>query len=499
MAHLRADPPAPAEAAFAPDSWIRARSLGALYIAGAAIGAISLVLPHSAEANDLALWSNVALAAIGGVVMLTIGPRLPDWTFHAGIAIGAVLVMRAVLVSHDPVSFYTVWFIWIGLYAFYFFSRVAAGLHVAFAAGLYAITLAAQPPGSPVARWLTTVMTLIVAGVFIDTLVRRARQHAMLAQQSATSIATVAEVAHDLARVADSEAARRALCAAAARLTRADTAALWEPAPNGATLELAGSDGRKPTQTSLPFVSTPAGAVQAFATGEVVSGAISDGVPEFSGDDRPPRSCLWQPVKRDMVPIAVLAMYWTRAGATEDEGIRTVLDLLSAEVAVTLERVELLARLESIARTDDLTGLPNRRAWEEQLPREVMRASRSRQPLCVAMIDLDHFKRFNDERGHQAGDRLLKEAAAEWEEELRATDILARYGGEEFALALPACPPDEALSVVERLREATPEDQTCSAGIAHWDGSETAAALLGRADAALYEAKRLGRDRSVVD
>jgi diguanylate cyclase (GGDEF)-like protein len=204
-------------------------------------------------------------------------------------------------------------------------------------------------------------------------------------------------------------------------------------------------------------------------------------------------------VKRDMVPIAVLALYWTRAGATEDESIRTVLDLLSAEVAVTLERVELLSRLESIARTDDLTGLPNRRAWEEQLPREVIRASRSRQPLCVAMVDLDHFKRFNDERGHQAGDRLLKEAAAEWEEALRATDILARYGGEEFALALPACPPDEALAVVERLRAATPEEQTCSAGIAHWDGSESAAALLGRADGALYEAKRLGRDRSVVD
>lgn len=498
MARVRADPTAPTDAAFAADSWIRARSLGALYIAGAAIGAISLVLPHPDAANDIALWSNVALAALGGALLLTIGPRLPVWTFHVGIALGAVLVTRAVLESNDPVSFYSVWFIWVGLYAFYFFSRTAAALHVAFVAVLYGITLLVNPAASGVARWLTTVMTLIVAGAFIDTLVRRARQHAVVAEASAASIATVAEVAHDLARVADSDAARRALCAAAARLTRADTAAIWEPAPNGATLELTGADGRKPPQTSLPFVSTPAGALQAFATGEIVAGALAEGVPEFAGQERPPRSCLWQPVKRDMVPIAVLALYWARSDAADDESIRTIVDLLSAEVAVTLERVELLARLEAIARTDDVTGLPNRRAWEEELPREVQRSSRSRRPLCVAMIDLDHFKRFNDERGHQAGDRLLKEAAAEWAEELRATDVLARYGGEEFALALPDCPPDEALSVVERLREATPEEQTCSAGIAHWDGSESAGELLGRADAALYEAKRQGRDRSVV-
>ena len=167
-------------------------------------------------------------------------------------------------------------------------------------------------------------------------------------------------------------------------------------------------------------------------------------------------------------------------------------------MAVTLERVELMIRLESMARTDDLTGLPNRRAWDEELPREVLRARREKASLCVAMVDLDHFKEYNDERGHQAGDRLLKQAAAAWTLELRGTDFLARYGGEEFALALPQCTPEEAKVVVERLRAATPQGETCSAGIASWDAVESAPALLGRADAALYEAKRRGRNLSIT-
>jgi diguanylate cyclase (GGDEF)-like protein len=88
--------------------------------------------------------------------------------------------------------------------------------------------------------------------------------------------------------------------------------------------------------------------------------------------------------------------------------------------------------------------------------------------------------------------------AGAWTGELRPADILARYGGEEFALALPARSANEALIVVERLRSRIPHGQSCSAGIAGWDGSESAASLLGRADQALYEAKRAGRDQSAL-
>jgi diguanylate cyclase (GGDEF)-like protein len=341
------------------------------------------------------------------------------------------------------------------------------------------------------------VTALVIAGLFIDPLVRRAREQTRAAAASAPLVATVADVAHELARVSDSAGARNALCAAAARLAGADTVALWEPGTSGASLELTGVSGPRPSQRSLPFVAAPGGAVKAFTNGQTVQDADEVGVPEYTGEPIPPRTTLWQPVTRDGVPVAVLAFYW-RSQVHADETTLTLASLLATEASVTLERIELLSRLESIARTDDLTGLPNRRAWDEELPRELLRSKRAGRPLCVAMIDLDHFKEFNDERGHQAGDRFLKQAAAAWGVELRGTDFLARYGGEEFALALPGCTPDEAMEVAERVRAATPEAETCSVGIACWEGAEEAPSLLGRADAALYQAKHRGRNLSVI-
>ena len=162
------------------------------------------------------------------------------------------------------------------------------------------------------------------------------------------------------------------------------------------------------------------------------------------------------------------------------------------------EREELLERVEAMARTDVLTGLPNRRAWDEELRREMARAERHGHALAVVMIDLDRFKDFNDAHGHQGGDRLLGEIGNRWRTHLRVSDFMARYGGEEFAALLPACPPDEAIAAIERLRVVIPEGQTCSAGIAYWDGQEGTEALIGRADTALYEAKRAGRDRVIT-
>ena len=162
------------------------------------------------------------------------------------------------------------------------------------------------------------------------------------------------------------------------------------------------------------------------------------------------------------------------------------------------QRAQLLAQVEALARTDALTGVANRRVWDEELPMELARAARSGQPLCVAILDLDHFKRYNDTHGHQGGDRLLKEAAAAWRAAIRVTDLLARYGGEEFALLAPACALEDARSLADRLGAAVPGGATVSIGVAAWDGQESADALVARADAALYAAKEGGRDRYVV-
>jgi diguanylate cyclase (GGDEF)-like protein len=114
------------------------------------------------------------------------------------------------------------------------------------------------------------------------------------------------------------------------------------------------------------------------------------------------------------------------------------------------------------------------------------------------MLDLDHFKQLNDRDGHPAGDRLLKAVSASWEGAIRATDILARYGGEEFALVMPGTQPDEARVIVERLRSAMPTGHCVSGGLVFWDGSEDDAAIVGRADTALYAAKAAGRDRVLI-
>jgi diguanylate cyclase (GGDEF)-like protein len=168
---------------------------------------------------------------------------------------------------------------------------------------------------------------------------------------------------------------------------------------------------------------------------------------------------------------------------------------LSERQAVEISR--LVSRLEGLARTDPLTGVPNRRVWEEELPRELERARRTGAEVCLAMIDLDDFKSYNDRFGHQAGDLVLREAASAWRAQVRSTDLLARYGGEEFVLLLPACALEDAVRIVERLRVVTPL-VTCSVGLACWDFHETPPELVERADQALYAAKAEGRDRYVL-
>jgi diguanylate cyclase (GGDEF)-like protein len=168
---------------------------------------------------------------------------------------------------------------------------------------------------------------------------------------------------------------------------------------------------------------------------------------------------------------------------------------VNSQAAVLADQAE---RLNLLASCDGLTGLVNRRAWDGVLAGGLERARLHRLTTTVAIIDFDHFKRYNDTLGHQAGDRLLKNAAAAWTAELRENDVLARYGGEEFIVLLPDCDAPAAAEMLQRLRAVMPDTQTFSAGIATWDGLEAVDDLVARADAALYAAKNAGRDRSVV-
>jgi diguanylate cyclase (GGDEF)-like protein len=115
--------------------------------------------------------------------------------------------------------------------------------------------------------------------------------------------------------------------------------------------------------------------------------------------------------------------------------------------------------------------------------------------MAVALMDLDHFKAYNDAHGHPAGDAALRLAATGWRGRLRAGDLLARLGGEEFAVLLPGASPEDAYAALEHLRRATPPGLTVSIGFAGHVPGDTGESLLARADAALYAAKRAGRDR----
>jgi diguanylate cyclase (GGDEF)-like protein len=181
-------------------------------------------------------------------------------------------------------------------------------------------------------------------------------------------------------------------------------------------------------------------------------------------------------------------------------GMALLLGLSLAVLMVRTTRANrgLVNELQLVARQDPLTGVTNRRGLSDTLTLEFARAARSAQPLAVVMIDLDHFKRYNDRRGHGAGDVLLREAAQAWQKALRPTDLLARYGGEEFTLVLPGCPSHQAEQLIDRLRPWVPDHQTFSAGIALWDGVESAPELLQRADQALLQAKKAGRNRTMV-
>jgi diguanylate cyclase (GGDEF)-like protein len=189
------------------------------------------------------------------------------------------------------------------------------------------------------------------------------------------------------------------------------------------------------------------------------------------------------------------------------------LDRLAAVVSISLENVTNSERLKYIGLTDPLTGVHNRRYFDERLLEEVSRAQRQGHVLSCLFLDVDHFKRINDTHGHQVGDWVLREIAARIKSQMRFSDVLGRYGGEEFAVLLVQTDKAYALSIAERIRRSVadvpflltdenPLSVTLSVGVAalrdcaRAEGAESLARhLVARADQALYRAKRAGRNR----
>jgi len=197
--------------------------------------------------------------------------------------------------------------------------------------------------------------------------------------------------------------------------------------------------------------------------------------------------------------------YLTKPPASADEVILTV------ERAIEKKRLReanqrLLRELQSLSRTDGLTGVPNRRSFDEALTQEIARSRRHRDALGLVMLDIDHFKKINDAHGHPGGDEVLRSFARTVAGTLREGDVLYRYGGEEFVALLSHADLAGAVNAAERIVRAVSESPiqvgptainiTTSAGVAALASCDAdGSSLVARADGALYEAKRSGRNR----
>jgi len=321
------------------------RCLAYLFGAGAMLALATL--PTSTSTTPIGILVSQTGYALAAVVLLTIliinFSRLPMWTFQLTLGAGTALISAVIYDSGDPTSAYTMFYLWIVLYAFYFFRLPEATLQMLAVALAYgAVLLLKEDVTAPATRWLVTVGTLAVAALLIALL-----KHSV---------------------------------------------------------------------------------------------------------------------------------------------------------------EKLVARLTETARTDSLTGLMNRRGFDESFDSELERAKRSGQPLGVVLLDLDYFKTVNDEFGHEIGDNVLERVGAVVRASKRRIDTAARFGGEEFALLLPYNEADGSYTVAERIREGVreafaeePYELTVSLGVAGFPiHGVTTEELLRSADRALYTAKRAGRDRSVM-
>ncbi len=278
---------------------------------------------------------------------------------------------------------------------------------------------------------------------------------------------------------------------------------------NAGFLRLIKTEGRQPIGLSAArFFRQPDFAaltgMPAGADGEIHRGLLTIG--DYMGQTRTLHARIW----RADGQLRVLAEYdieeLERLYATVLELNR---DYANAQLELAQTNLKLQqreAQLVAVSLTDQLTGVGNRRRLEESLVKETVRAERTGGKLCLAMADVDHFKRVNDNYGHEAGDKVLAAFGELLRRQTRPTDIVTRFGGEEFVVLMPHTGLEQALAVAGRIRlmladsliDPLPNPVTASFGVAELATGEQGDALLRRADKALYEAKQSGRNRVVA-
>jgi len=236
----------------------------------------------------------------------------------------------------------------------------------------------------------------------------------------------------------------------------------------------------------------------------------------FTENTKPPRSIASLPLVRYGNLIGCLNL-GSQSSTRFVQGAATdFLQRLATIVAICLENATNHERLKRVGLTDSLTGVNNRRFFDQRLVEEVSRAQRTEEPLACLFMDVDHFKSVNDQHGHQTGDQVLRDVASFIREQLRSSDVLGRYGGEEFSALLVNANSESAMEIAERIRTViekhvfkTSEDKDLSLTISIGVGTlpmkcsdiqpkNLSEDLVERADQAVYQAKRNGRNQVVL-
>jgi diguanylate cyclase (GGDEF)-like protein len=434
------------------------------------------------------LYGLMTLAVFVGIVALP-WHRFPDWTLVLpGFVYTVALACARQAEGGSKSGLALLFFLPVMVQALYGTRRTLALSVVGAVVAMALPILLVGAPHYPTGEWRRTFIWIAVApmvALVVQDLMTRLRQHQ-------EAIARVTTAARGIAYEGDN---REGICHAALDLAGADMALLVEP--RASSLVSTAGAGQQMPQVRIELGSEPSAVEIAYRSEEPFFLADVQNHPAVSKRLVAPTglsSAYYQPVLRADEVVGVLVVGWRSARVRVRRSIVEALALLAAETAVAMERADRFTTVASLAASDPLTGLPNRRRWDEEAARMVARAERTGEPLTIALMDLDRFKSYNDTHGHQAGDRLLKEAAAAWREQLRAGDLLARWGGEEFAMALPGVTAEVAAPVLERLRGATPGGETASVGAASFVPGATLAALVEQADQALYRAKASGRD-----
>lgn len=240
-------------------------------------------------------------------------------------------------------------------------------------------------------------------------------------------------------------------------------------------------------------------------------------IPSTSKDTRYPKG-IWSERENSIIMIPLIVFSKTTAVIslsaskdnyfTKDDFI--ILEIIANTASTTMENISLYRNLDNLARKDPLTGVFTRRIFDEKIEEEILVSARTRQPFCLFIMDIDHFKRINDTYGHQAGDEVLKQVAQLASKNIREFDFISRYGGEEFAIIMPNTSKREAILIAKRIADEIRNTHfpflkkeqriTISGGIGEFPSeAQSKTQIIRTCDERLYKAKNSGRDRIVYE